>query len=184
MAQADTVHFSGITLAILEERGRANLFEALRQARVAGKIIAFDPNLRPRLWSGLAEMAETVMQGARLSDIALPLHEDEASHFGDADPEGTAARYADAGAATVIVENGAAPVHYCHDGKNGTVEIPALAEVVDTAAAGGSFDAGFMAARSGEYGVADSILAGARVAGRVIAGRGALIPLGPDGLAP
>lgn len=184
MGQADTVYFSGITLAILDEAGRAKLFDALRQARAAGKTIAFDPNLRPRLWSGPAEMTETVMQGARLSDIALPSYEDEATHFSDADPEGTAARYADAGAATVIVKNGADPVLYRHDGESGVVEIPALARVVDTTAAGDSFNAGFMAARSRGYAVAGSILAGARVAGRVIAGRGALIPIGPDSIAP
>src|SRR5690606_41992479 len=39
----ELIYFSGITLAILEDPARANLFEAIRTARKAGSLIAFDP---------------------------------------------------------------------------------------------------------------------------------------------
>ena len=56
-------------------------------------------------------MTTTIMNGARISDLVLPSFEDEAHWFGDANPDATAQRYLDAGAATVIVKNGADPVH-------------------------------------------------------------------------
>lgn len=49
LKEANVLFFSGITLAILEPKPRAVFFHALEQARNAGKTIAFDPNLRPRL---------------------------------------------------------------------------------------------------------------------------------------
>lgn len=82
MAQSDTIYFSGITLAILDAPGRATLLHALKEARAAGKTIAFDPNLRPRLWTNEAEMTSAVMEGAAVSDLVLPSFEDEAEYFG------------------------------------------------------------------------------------------------------
>jgi 2-dehydro-3-deoxygluconokinase len=46
---ADTVYFSGITLAILPPEGRNTLITLAAAARQEGKTVAFDPNLRPRL---------------------------------------------------------------------------------------------------------------------------------------
>lgn len=68
MAQSDLIYFSGITLAILAPDARANLLAALRKARAAGKTIAFDPNLRPKLWSSKATMTQAIMDGATVSD--------------------------------------------------------------------------------------------------------------------
>ncbi len=84
-AAADTIYFSGITMAILPEAGRANLLEELRTARAAGKTIVFDPNLRPRLWTSAEEMRDVTMRAAGVSDILLPSFDDEATTFGDAD---------------------------------------------------------------------------------------------------
>ncbi|MEO0913898.1 MAG: PfkB family carbohydrate kinase, partial [Pseudomonadota bacterium] len=70
MGEAELIYFSGITLAILDAASREVFLSALRAARAGGKTIAFDPNLRPRLWPSEAEMREAVMQGAAVSDIA------------------------------------------------------------------------------------------------------------------
>ena len=82
MKEADLIYFSGITLAILDTHSRENLFSALSRARATGKCVAFDTNLRPRLWSSADEMKRVIMQAASHSDIVLPSFDDEAEWFG------------------------------------------------------------------------------------------------------
>lgn len=179
MDDADLIYFSGITLGILDPEARGAFLTAVRKARAAGKTIAFDPNLRPRLWSSTDEMTDAIMMGAAVCDIALPSFEDEASWFQDADPDATADRYAAAGATTAVVKNGGAPVRFLHKGKWGTVTVPTLSEVVDTTAAGDSFNAGVLAGWSCDTPLADSIARACRLAGKVVQGRGALVAIDP-----
>ena len=179
MEEADLVYFSGITLAILAPAARKTLLDALRTARAAGKRIAFDPNLRPRLWSDMGEMTETIMQGAAICDIALPSFEDEARWFDDADPEATADRYTAAGAETVVVKNGSDPVHYRQGDAQGAYPVPPLSSVIDTTAAGDSFNAAILAGIADDSPMEASIARACRLAGQVVQGRGALVPVDP-----
>lgn len=172
---ARVVYFSGITLAILEPAARGRLLAVLADARAAGATVAFDPNLRPRLWAGADAMRDGIKQGAAVADIALPSFEDEAGVFGDATPRATADRYAAAGARVVAVKNGAAEMLCLAAGAEVRVTPPPVAEVVDTTAAGDSFNAGFLAAWMAGAGARDALLAGAALAGRVIGARGALV---------
>jgi 2-dehydro-3-deoxygluconokinase len=178
---AEMVYFSGITLAILAPEARAALLWALRGARAAGARIAFDPNLRPRLWTSAGEMCAAVTEAAAQSDIVLPSHEDEAAHFADADPGATALRYLSAGAREVLVKNGGGEmVAGLRGAKDAPViiRLPAFAPVVpvDTTGAGDSFNAGYLAARLQGAGPARAAAYGHEVACRVIGHRGALLP--------
>lgn len=174
---ADLVYISGITLAIVGPEGRRTLLDALRRGRDAGRIVAFDPNLRPRLWADTAEMCRAVMDAARVCDIALPSFEDEAVHFGDIDAQATAERYAGAGAATIVVKNGDGPVIYRENGRAGSVVPPTVAEVVDTTSAGDSFNAAVLAGLFNGQPIEAAILSACRVAGQVIGHPGALVPV-------
>lgn len=184
MDQADLIYFSGITLAILDAASRDTLLGALRTARAAGKMIAFDPNLRPRLWASPGEMTQAVMAGAAVCDIALPSFEDEASWFQDADPSATADRYATAGATTIVVKNGADAVEYRTGETRGTADVPALSHIVDTTAAGDSFNAAILAGILEGSPLTDSIANACQLAGQVVQGKGALVPIDPGQPAP
>lgn len=173
----DLIYLSGITLAILDPAACATLLDALDEARAAGRTVAFDPNLRPRLWPDADRMRDAVTAAAGRADIALPSHEDEASWFGDADPGATAARYAAAGATTVVVKDGAAPVIWRHEGQTGGVPVAPVPRVVDTTAAGDSFNAGLLAGLAEGAALPDAIARGCRIAGQVVQGRGALVPV-------
>ncbi|SFR14680.1 2-keto-3-deoxygluconate kinase [Poseidonocella sedimentorum] len=179
MAMSDVIYFSGITLAILPQDGRDRLLTALSEARARGKTIAFDPNLRRRLWSSDSEMTGEIMRGAAVSDIVLPSFEDEADWFDDADPAATARRYQQAGAVTVIVKNGRDPVFYSETAQQGEIPVTPAEEVVDTTAAGDSFNAGVFA----RHAAGDSLAVGIRYAcalsRAVVQQRGALVPLLP-----
>lgn len=175
MMDADLIYFSGITLAILTADKCAQLLGALRKARAAGKTIAFDPNLRPKLWPSEAQMKATIMEGAAVSDLALPSFEDEADWFGDANPEATADRYFAQGAVTVIVKNGADAVHYAQGDTRGNVPVDALAQVIDTTAAGDSFNAGLFAGHAAQLPLPGGIAYACALSREVVQHKGALI---------
>ncbi len=175
-AGAGVIYLSGITLAVLEGEGRANLHAGLRAARAAGAGVVFDPNLRPRLWPDGASMCAAVMEAAALSDIVLPSHEDEASHFGDADPAATAARYAAAGVGLVVVKNGGGEILTLAEGQTAQHAPVVVERVVDSTAAGDSFNAGFLGAWLTGQDLPASVQAGAKLAAHVIGHRGALCP--------
>jgi 2-dehydro-3-deoxygluconokinase len=175
LAGADLAYLSGITLAILPPPDRARLLAALGDYRAAGGRVAFDPNLRPRLWSSPSAMTEAVTEAARHADIALPSFEDDAGAFGDADPEACARRYAALGAAEVVVKNGAGRMAALADAAWHAHDPVAAPEVVDTTAAGDSFNAGYLAARLTGAPVAEALATGSALAARVVGGRGALV---------
>lgn len=175
MVDADVVYFSGITVAILPDADRANLLFALQRYRAGGGTVVFDPNLRPRLWSDTQNMVSAIMDAANVSDIVLPSFEDEAAWFGDAGPADTAKRYADAGARRVIVKNGPNQMIAYEDGTF-TQHLPETVDnVIDTTAAGDSFNAGFIATRLSGGTIKESVNAGASLSAKVIGMRGALV---------
>lgn len=176
-ADAEVIYFSGITLAILDAAGRANLLALLAEARVAGNTIAFDPNMRPRLWSSPEEMRATILAAAAVSDIVLPSFDEESDHFGDTEEAGVIDRYAAAGVHSVIVKNGANPIQYRHMGQQGSVQPVPLHQLVDTTSAGDSFNAGLFAALGTGAPIEAAIRHASGVARQVIGQRGALVAL-------
>lgn len=170
---ADLIYISGITLAILDVAGREVLLDRLRSAKAP---VAFDTNLRPKLWPDTKIMCEAMMQAAAISDLVLPSHDDEAEHFGDDGPKATLERYLAAGARSVVVKNGSGTIHFAHAGSQGTIAPVKISNVVDTTAAGDSFNAAVLAgfAEAGDMEI--SIREASQLAAKVICGRGALVP--------
>ncbi|WP_400082205.1 sugar kinase [Yoonia sp. R78084] len=177
LKDADYAYFSGITLAILPPQDRAHLRDALVALRARGGQIVFDPNLRPALWSDPQEMRDEIMASAAISTMVMPSHEDEATWFNDRAPEATAWRYAAAGAQTVVVKNGAGAMFTCDGGHGAWHDPVAVKDVVDTTAAGDSFNAGFLAAAIRSAPLSEAVRSGAQLASKVIQSRGALVAL-------
>jgi 2-dehydro-3-deoxygluconokinase len=177
MMKQDMIYFSGITLAILDQNSRENLFSCLKSARRAGKKIAFDPNLRPKLWNDKKEMCDVIMAGANLSDIILPSFEDEATWFSDADPMSTLARYQNVGAETVVVKNAGDPVSFWSQHGTGTYLVESVEKIIDSTAAGDSFNAEILVGLLREIPLADAINNAANLAKKVLMGQGALVKI-------
>lgn len=175
MNEADLIYFSGITLAILDETSRDTLLTSLQKAQDKGKAIAFDPNLRPRLWRSSDEMTSTVMQAARLADLVLPSFEDEAQWFGDSHPKATLDRYADLGLSHIVVKDGDNPVVLQSEGKRAEIPVPPIGVPADTTAAGDSFNAGVLNGLLEGRDLYTSIQEGCALAGRVVRQSGALV---------
>jgi 2-dehydro-3-deoxygluconokinase len=177
---ADILYFSGITLGILAPEAVDTLLAELRRAKAAGKIVAFDPNIRPRLWpkgeAGRAYMLKTIEDGARASTLVLPSFDDEKAHFGDQTVEETIARYKALGVENVVVKNGGDGVTLSF-GTSPVTHVPAVptAAIIDTTSAGDSFNGGFLSKLVRGASPEVSAAHGAAVASIVIGHHGALI---------
>ncbi|RFC68028.1 MULTISPECIES: sugar kinase [Mesorhizobium] len=169
------IYFSGITLAILDVSARKILLDAIAAARLAGSRIAFDPNYRPRLWPDALAAQSAIADALRLTDIALPTFPDEQALYGDATPQDTTQRLAEADIPEIVVKNGEQPCLVVHYGNTETV--PAISvQAVDTTGAGDSFNGGYLAARLHGYDPVDAARRAHSVAAHVVQVRGALAP--------
>ncbi|TAU49484.1 sugar kinase [Rhizobium ruizarguesonis] len=181
---AAVIYFSGITLAILPHEDAETLLAEVRRAKAAGKLVVFDPNIRPRLWSSYDVMHTTISEGARSSVVVMPSFDDEAAHFGDDSIEATIHRYRALGAVDIVVKNGADGVTLNFAGEQTFVPAEKVKKVVDTTSAGDSFNGAFLA-RYLEAGDAPAAARfAAKVAARVVSEHGALVvkeKLGLDG---
>lgn len=181
LSSVDCLYLSGITLAIMAPEAREHLLTFIGEYRSRGGRVAFDSNYRPRLWAGREEARTAVDAFLRQADMALLTFEDEQALWGDADEEACLARNGQYALQELVLKRGAEPVLLLCGGGSGadelvSVEVPPVADIVDTTGAGDSFNAGYLAARlQGEDPLA-AAQAGNRCAARVIRHRGAIIP--------
>jgi 2-dehydro-3-deoxygluconokinase len=176
LSRFDWLYFSGVSLSLYGESGRARLRELLDAIRRNGGKVAFDGNYRLRGWRDAATARRAFNDILPLVDLALPTLEDEQALFGDADAASCIARLRAAGIKEIVVKRGG---HGCLIFAGGDcVEVPPvrIMQPVDTTAAGDSFNAGYLAARLSGASPAEAARAGHRLAGVVIMSPGAVIP--------
>ena len=175
--EIDLLYLSGISLAILPAEGRDRLLALAAAVRSAGGRVAFDSNHRPALWRDPREDRTWVERASRLATVALPSLDDEAALFGERDPAAIDRRLAGWGVDERVIKDGANGA-WVGLGESAPVAVPAVAPaaVVDTTAAGDSFNGAYLAARLTGSPPIDAARAGATLAARVIAAPGAILP--------
>lgn len=173
---AKLVYFSGITLAVLPLEGRALLVEAVEAARDAGAVIGFDPNHRVSLWESAEEARAAYDLAYGASTVALVGIEDDETVYGPSAPDRVALRIARAGCPEVVIKAGADPCTVFVNGEESGRVAAEPAAIVDTTAAGDSFNSGYLAVRLGGGDPVDAARAGHALASRVVAHSGAIIP--------
>lgn len=181
LAQSDYAYISGVTLGILAPAAVQRLLQALGVFRAGGGKVIFDGNYRPQLWQS-SEQAQSAMTSAlHETDIALLTDEDEYLLWGRSAPEAVFTRCCNAGVTEAVLKCGPQPVLVAVRSVGApfdrvlAVSVPPVARVVDTTAAGDSFNAGFLAARLGGAGIEEAAAYGSRCAGIVIQHRGAIV---------
>jgi 2-dehydro-3-deoxygluconokinase len=176
LSRFDLLYFSGISLSLYGDTGRARLRELLEATRGNGGKVAFDGNYRPRGWSSVGIARRAFGEILPLVDLALPTLEDEQALFADADADSCIARLRGAGIKEIVVKRGGLGCRIFADGDCLDVPPPKVVQPVDTTAAGDSFNAGYLAARFSGASAVDAARAGHRLAGVVIMSPGAVIP--------
>ncbi|NYI27128.1 sugar kinase [Sulfitobacter geojensis] len=169
LAGFDAVYLSGISMAILPHPVRTALVAWLETAQV--KVI-YDSNYRPRLWENEAQAQQITKAMWDRADVALPSIDDEMALFGEtaAQVETRFARHRGQGALK-RGENGPMSL-----GSQVTQAYPPAERVIDTTAAGDSFNGGYLGARLSGKSQADALMAGHQLAAKVVQHRGAIMP--------
>ena len=172
LAGYDVIYLSGISLAILPPETRDPLLRWLTIYRAKGGRVAYDSNYRPALWPDRATAQEVTRAMWHMCDIALPSQDDEAAIFGET-LEAVAARFVALGKSGALKRGPEGPL--CLE-TGQSHSYAAAAEVVDTTAAGDSFNGGYLGALFQGATQQDALRAGHDLAARVVGHRGAIIP--------
>jgi 2-dehydro-3-deoxygluconokinase len=171
---ARVLHLSGISLAI-SASAADTCYAAIAEARAAGVMVAFDTNLRLRLWP--KERARAVMTDViGLVDICLPSYDDVVAITGITDPDAIVDWCLARGAHTVALKLGAEGAIVA-DGEQRHRIAPHPCTPVDATGAGDTFGGAFVA----RLVAGDTILAAGRYAAVAAAlsteGYGAVAPI-------
>ncbi|HEY1750842.1 MAG TPA: sugar kinase [Caulobacteraceae bacterium] len=176
-ADADILYLTGITLSIFSDAGRARIGEVARQVRARGGHVVFDTNYRPAGWSSAAAAWAAIAAIAPAITLAMPSIEDHAALCGPASPAEAAATWLALGCEEVVIKLGEAGALVARDGERATVPAAAPARIIDTTAAGDSFNAAYIAARLVEgRPMQEAARRGADLAAEVIGWPGAIAP--------
>ena len=170
----DLIYLSGITMAILPPKTRTQLIRFLKAFRKSGGLFAFDSNYRARLWENRDTAQSVTMELWSISDIALPSIDDEMELFGDNNEREVIARLTDAGVTCGALKRGAqGPIAIGQEPK--TTTFTRITDIIDTTAAGDSFNAGFLAACITGKDMDTALQKGHDLASKVVQKRGAIV---------
>lgn len=141
LAAADMLHLSGISQAI-SDAARDACFAAIDVMKAAGKRVAYDTNLRLRLWS--VDEARDVMHRAMARvDIALPSLDDATAMTGLDDPDAIADFYLGLGPSIVALKMGKDGALVATSAQRQRLAGHAV-KAIDATGAGDTFDGAFL----------------------------------------
>ena len=172
------VYVSGISFAILNDDDKLALLELLTELRTRGAKIAYDPNVRARMWRSIDHAREWNDRVYSISDIAFPGIEDHNALYKHTNQIEIQQHLHSLGVAETVIKCDAAGVFAYNKNElvNHQAFIAAPAQV-DSTAAGDSFAGTYLAARLTDLNITHSIQAAMGIAGLVVQHKGAIMPL-------
>ena len=177
LSQMDIIYLSGITLAIIGPDQRRLLLDRIEALRAStGVLFAFDSNYRPSLWVSIEEARETLSRAWSITDIALPSVDDEMALFSDPDENTVLARLRGYGLRQGALKRGDLGPVPIDPALALNTSFPAAIKVVDTTAAGDSFNGGYLAAFMQGKNPEVCMQSGHELARTVVGQPGAIIP--------
>jgi len=165
----DAVYLSGISIAILPHAVRISLLTWLDKYSIC---LIFDSNYRPHLWESLESAQQMTSAFWARADILLPSIDDEMSLFDETEDQ-VAFRFFSTAKFGALKRGAHGPLSL---GIDVHASYLSSSKVVDTTAAGDSFNGGYLGALFGGKSQEQALKIGHDLATRVIQYRGAIIP--------
>lgn len=132
------------TISLTHDPARTATINAVSQAKDAGALISFDPNLRPPLWNDLKFAKEMILKGMEYADILKLSNEELEFVTGTADLEvGSNILYHSYKLPVILVTLGPGGCFYKH-GKHTGILSTYDVQTVDTTGAGDAFSGAFL----------------------------------------
>lgn len=173
----DVIFYSAISLAILPASIREQWFTWLENYRkLPGKHVAFDSNYRPKLWQSAKEAKACIEKAWQLCDIALPSIDDEMAIFNDENETQLLARFKHYGVSRGALKRGHIGPRSLASGAELEESLTTQKNVVDSTAAGDSFNGAYLASLASSASETDCLFTAHETAAKVIMVKGAIIP--------
>ena len=166
----DCLYLSGITLAIIPDSIRMALLAYLSGSHHS---VAFDSNYRPRLWPDKARAQQVISAFWQRADIALPSLDDEML-LTNATGAQVTQRFLNSACQGALKRGDQGPISLSEPINQ---PYPTAPKVVDTTAAGDSFNGAYLAALWAGAPQQKALLAGHECAAFVVQHRGAIAPV-------
>lgn len=146
--RARILHFGSVSL--IAEPARGATLAAAGFAAERGRLVSFDPNLRPALWPDLALARRQIRQGLAFASVLKASEEELIFITGEAGTAGAARLFREYPRLVLIaVTSGQSGCMLCLRGRNYT--LPAFpVKTVDTTGAGDGFTAGLLFMLNGQ----------------------------------
>jgi 2-dehydro-3-deoxygluconokinase len=175
--QYDFLFLSGISLAILPKPDKVKLLALLTSFKEQGGHVVFDNNYRPLLWASVEDARYWFSKVLPLCDTCLFSFDDELAVYGEHSVEQCIERVRSLGVNELILKRGGLPCIASFGDSYLEVGLKSVSTVLDTTAAGDSFNGGYLSARLTGSTVVDAIKKGHALASVVIQHPGAIIPM-------
>lgn len=173
----DIIFYSAISLAILPTNTREKWIDWLARFRqIPGKQVAFDSNYRPKLWQSPAAARSSIEKAWQQCDIALPSIDDEMAIFNDENEAQLLSRFQQYGVKHGALKRGHIGPRSLVSGKELEVSLTTHTKVVDSTAAGDSFNGAYLARLAASCSEAECMHAAHETAAKVIMVKGAITP--------
>lgn len=165
----DAIYLSGISVAILPQPVRLGLLDWLHGHAVQ---VVFDSNFRPSLWESEAVAREVIGAFWQRADVVLPSIDDEMRLFEETQTQ-VIERFQRLGKTGAMKRGAEGPLSLpdIAEGK-----YPPAPQVIDSTAAGDSFNGGYLGALLTGALQEDALAQGHMLARRVVGHRGAILP--------
>lgn len=177
LSSYDAVYLSGISLAILSDQDCQLMLSQLKQLKKLGVKIIYDSNYRPALWQSVEYSKRISNDILALSDLALFTFDDEKALWQDDSIESCRIRLQLTGVNELVLKDGANGCQYSNTHTLVNYPTTPVVKVIDTTAAGDSFNAGFLALWLQSAPINQCAMAGNLVAGQVIQQKGAIVDI-------
>lgn len=170
----DVFYFTGISVAILQPQSLEKFLKFMQQSYKNGKKVIFDTNYRVQLWQSPQQCQNIFAQIFPYCTHLMPSHEDFQDIY-NIDLGDMRAMLSEYKNCEIIIKNAEKSIYIYDNSAWQEHRVETLDHMVDSTAAGDSFNAAYMMARLNGKNIRDSVTLGQKLARTVIGHKGAII---------